>query len=244
MPRPHPDFQATKDVPARFVFDGNVGEKATPGAFYCPKSDETLFGIAKRAYKATDKTAPDYWKNWINKNPYNQQTLVYRTVHATGACTSKKIDPAKGFIALCKNDRVEWVKSEGYKMPVLWIPYELGQMPKFEADVPTLKIKPMKANILDTTKPDTAPDTKPFTIIKKPAVPGDGKPTPTPTPDDKAPYVPASTAPSKTWMWVIGIGFVAIIAATVVVPMLNSSVDKTMSKGKYRPKGRQKGKGK
>lgn len=233
MPRPHPNFQSTKDMPARFVFDGNVGEKPTPGAFYCPTSGNTLSGIAKKAYGEASR-----WKKWINENPYNQQTLVYRATDAAGTCTSKKVDPSKGYIALCKNDRAEWVKSEGYKMPVLWIPYELGEVPEFKADVPTLKIKTRKAHILDTTKPETKPDTKPFTIIKKPAVIGEDRHIVTPKDDVPAPYVPAAVKPSKTWLWVIGIGFVAIIGATVILPMM--SKDKGKSKGKSKGKGKRK----
>lgn len=217
MPRPHPNFSNL------LVFDGNIGEAATPGAFYCPKETETLYGIAKRAYKLPDAAVPVQWRV-VNANAYNQQSLVYRAEHAGNPCVSKKTDPAKGFIALCQRDRAEWMKSEGYKMPVLWLPSIERPLP--DAGKPEIKIKAREAKIFEPVEPkkldaDIRPgfviggDDGDFVINKK------GKLVPKGSPEDDVTPIHAGLVPqSSLAKWLMGLGFLGIIGATVVYPAI------------------------
>jgi hypothetical protein len=244
MANVHPDFQSTTKGPGKLIVDGNADEKPIPGSFYCPTSGNTLSGIAKKAYGEASR-----WRKWINENPYNQKTLVYRATDAAGTCISKKVDPSKGYIALCKNDRADWMKAEGYKMPVIWIPFELGQVPEAAPPDGPLKIKIRPAKITipeDDNKLIINPIHKEVIEPNHPSKPA--------TPEKKKepdPYIKAEVVPqSKLGLWLVGIGFVAIILATVVIPAMKgkdkgkSAKGKAKSKAKAKPKAKaKKGKG-
>ena len=115
--------------PYLLVYDGGLGEKPHPAAFYVCKKGDTLSNIAKRAYGLFSTVLTGVQN--INRNPWNQDAAdanAFKYRKSSMSCSSKVVDPAKanttvgynegGWLALCP------------PYPLFWIPATPGQIPE------------------------------------------------------------------------------------------------------------------
>lgn len=107
MASKHPDY------PNLDVLMGAAGELPRAGAFYAVKKDDTLIKIAKHAYGVGNLAIAMR----INKSEWNKTHCIYR--EDSLKCTSKKVDPSKGWLALCPPYPIIWIPSDQYPEPTL-----------------------------------------------------------------------------------------------------------------------------
>lgn len=199
----HPEFSSLK------IMEGPRGDAPRPGAFYAPKKGDNLSKIAASSYG--DGRFQSIQK--INKNPHNLKTRTYRRNSAR--CSSRKVGPAdvlemsswssasQGWLSLCPGDRGDLERRIGFAYPLIWIPQNMGDIPKKDV---TPKAQPKLENLkrglirIKTVDPES--------LIDEPVV-TPGHHDPVVTPDEPEPeIVPGPTPqPAKAGMsgWLVGL---------------------------------------
>lgn len=193
---PHIDVQVSSD-----------GEAPHEGAFYAPKKNENLSGIATALIKMGRMQVARQYDGvmLINNAKWNRTNCVYR--ESSTDCRSKKVTKG-GYITICQSDANSTSRALGLKYPVIWIPSSAYAEPEDVVTGPTVFMPVGKVLIPNKKITPTLPKQLglPGTIAQKEELPsyvyasgGTGAQAITPAPES-----------SSTLMWV---GIIIAIAA-------------------------------